>query len=212
MNAPRRLPFTPPAGLRYWLSIIVVAFASISTASARDDADNPARQQDDNLTASERAEPERAEKPWQERRGDMPAFPRAQTLIPFRADTGDPDYSYYIDVDSVSLAADEVLRYTVIIQSPVGSSNIIYEGIRCATEEVKMIAYGTRDGRFAPLANPKWQYFYTPGAMGYRKSLVEIYVCDENGWALDADTVLERLVTHDPRRPRFVPKTPEASE
>lgn len=209
MDAQRRSQLIRHSKPRLWFPLLVLALFAMAASHATDHADNPNKP--DDLTGSELREPDEQEKPWQESQTPLPAFPRAQTLIPFRADSGDPDYRYYIDVDSVSLAADEVLRYTVIIQSPVGSSNIIYEGIRCATQEVKMFAFGTRDGRFARMAKPKWMYYYTPGAMGYRKSLVEIYVCDANGWALDSDAVLERLVMHDPRRPRLVPKTPEAS-
>jgi hypothetical protein len=48
--------------------------------------------------------------------------------------------------------------------------------------------------------------------MGYRTTLVERYVCDENGWAVDSDTVLERLVMHDPRRTRVAPKEAPSSD
>jgi hypothetical protein len=212
MNAPRRSPLILAPTPQRWIAILAFALALVGTSVARanDHVDNPRRP--DDLTPAEKRDPDEEEKPWQEQVIPLPPFPRAQDLIPFRADSGDPDYSYYIDVNSVSLAADEVLRYTVIIQSPVGSSNIIYEGIRCATEEVKMLAYGTRDGRFARMADAKWTFYRAGGAMDYRKSLIEMYVCDANGWAVDSDTVLERLVMHDPRRPRFVPKRAPSSD
>lgn len=210
MHDPRRLPLIHSFKPRCWLASLAVALLVTAAAHATDDsAVNPNKP--DDLTPAEIREPSEEPASWQESQIPLPDFPSARGLIPFRADTGDPDYRYYIDVNSVSLGADEVLRYTVIIQPPVGTSNIIYEGIRCATMEVKMFAFGTRDGRFARMAEPRWTYFYTPGAMGYRKSLVEIYVCDENGWAVDGDTVLERLVMHDPRRPRIVPKVPPSS-
>lgn len=210
MNVPRRLPLILASTPRCWIAVFAFALALACACDVRanDHADNPRRP--DDLTPAEKAEPGEGEEAWQEQVVPLPPFPRAQDLIPFRADSGDPDYRYYIDVNSVSLAADEVLRYTVIIQSPIGSSNIIYEGIRCATDEVKMLAYGTRDGHFARMADPQWTFYRSPGAMDYRKSLIEIYVCDEDGWAVDSDTVLERLVMYDPRRPRFVPKTAPA--
>lgn len=176
---------------------------SISVAGARDDADNPNKPTD--LTPAERgvlADPEVFQKKELE---PLPAFPRAADLLPVRGDTGDLEYNYYIDVNSVKLTTDEVLHYTIVIQSPSGSSNIIHEGIRCATKEVKTYAFGTRDGRFARMKNPEWTYTYTRGPLGYRTMLVELYVCDENGWAMDADTVLERMVQHDPRRARVAP-------
>jgi hypothetical protein len=211
MHDRRRLPLIRFLEPRCWLALLAVALVGMPAVHATpDSADNPNKP--DDLTPAEIREPEQEGGPWKESQVTLPAFPRAKDLIPFRADSGDPDYHYYIDVNSVSLASDEVLRYTVVVQSPQGASNIIYEGIRCATQEVKMIAFGTRDGRFARMADPKWMYFYTAGAMGYRRSLVENYVCDENGWAIDSDAVLERLVMHDPRRPRFVPKRAPSSD
>ena len=184
--------------------------ACASPALGRDDADNPNRP--DDLMPAEIAEPEAAEKPWQETLTTLPAFPRAQDLLPIRGHDGDPDYRYYIDVNSVALTSDEVLRYTVVIQSPQGSSNIFHEGIRCATDEIKSLAYGTRDGRFVRMDDPQWSYVHARGALGYRTTLVEYYVCDKNGWAVDSDTVLERLVLHDPRRARIDPKLAPSSD
>jgi hypothetical protein len=206
MDAPPRFPFTSLIEPRSWAAVIlaVLALVPVAMAMAKDDTDNP--WQSDDLTPAEIAEPEEAEKPWQEQELLLPPFPRAQDLIPVRADMADPGYNYYIDVNSVSLSADEVLRYTVVIQSPRGASNIVYEGIRCATEEIKTLAYGTRDGRFQRMADPRWTYVYTKGPLGYRTTMVELYVCDEDGWAMARDAVLERLVMHDPRRPRVPPR------
>ena len=225
MDAPRRFPFSSPisspitprlcAGRRFspcsrlCLPAILAVLMSVPVAMATDHVDNP-NQPD--LTPAERAEPEEPETPWQDEQLPLPPFPRAQDLLPVRADAADPGYNYYIDVNSVSLGADEVLRYTVIIQSPRGASNIIYEGIRCATNEIKTLAYGTRGGDFEPIPNPQWTYVYTQGALGYRTTLMERYVCDENGWAVNSDTVLERLVLHDPRRPRVGPRPVDAGD
>lgn len=209
MDAPRRFPFTSLIKPGLWPTAILVLLTLATAAMARDDADNPNRP---DLTPAERAEPEASEKPWQEQLVTLPIFPRAEDLLPIRGDAGDPGYNYYIDVNSVSLSPDEVLRYTVIIQSPQGASNIVYEGIRCATNEIKTLAYGTRDGRFKRLADAEWTYVHTQGPLGYRTTLVELYVCDENGWAVSSDTVLERLVMHDPRRSRLAPKEAPSSD
>lgn len=212
MNVLRCFPFSSPVGPRLWLAVILAVLMNAPAVMATDHADNPNRP--DDLTPAEIAEPEEPEKPWQERQQPLPPFPRAQDLIPVRADDGADGYNYYIDVNSVFLSADEVLHYTMIIQSPDGASNIVYEGIRCATQEIKTVAYGTRGGRFARLPDPKWIYVLikNQGALGYRTTLVERYVCDENGWAVDSDTVLERLVMYDPRRTRIAPKQVDSGD
>jgi len=207
MDASRCFPFRSPTRPRLWLAVFLAVLMNAPVVMANDDADNPNRP--DDLTPAEIAEPQEAEKPWQEQQQPFPPFPLAQDLIPVRADTGATGYNYYIDVNSVSLSTDEVLHYTIIIQSPTGASNIVYEGIRCATQEIKTLGYGTRDGRFARMRDPKWTYVFTRGPLGYRTTLVERYVCDENGWAIDSDTVLARLVLHDPRRARIAPSDPD---
>lgn len=210
MDARRRFPFVSPCKPRAWFAVVFASMAYVCTATARDDADNPFRP--DDLTPAEIAEPEQDEKSWQETAINLPPFPRAQDLLPIRGDAGDPGYNYYIDVNSVTLTPDEVLRYTIIIQSPGGASNIVYEGIRCATSEIRTLAYGTREGRFKRMPEADWTYVHTQGPLGYRTNLVELYVCDENGWAVDSDTVLERLVMHDPRRPSVIPKQAPSSD
>ena len=45
-----------------------------------------------------------------------------------------------------------MVRYTLIVRSPLGAETVTYEGIRCATREVKTYAYGRADrtGRCTP--------------------------------------------------------------
>lgn len=210
MNAPQCFPFTSCYKPQLGVALILGLLLNLPVAMARDDADNP--NQPDDLTPAEIAEPDPESAKWREAEIDLPPFPRAQDLLPVRSDAGGPGYNYYIDVNSVSLTDDEVLRYTIVIQSPRGSSNIVYEGIRCATQEIKVLAFGTRGGRFARMPDPRWIYVHTLGPLGYRTALVENYVCDENGWAASSDTVLERLVLHDPRRSRIAPKEAPSSD
>ena len=210
MDASRPFPFTCLIKPPLWLPVILVLLIDLSAAMARDDADNPNRP--DDLTPAELAEPEAVETKWQDESVPLPRFPRAQDLLPIRGDTGAAGYNYYIDVNSVLLTDDEVLRYTIVIQSASGASNIVYEGIRCATDEIRTLAYGTRDGRFARMPDPQWIYVHTQGTLGYRTTLVELYVCDQNGWAASSDTVLERLVSYDPRRARLAPKEAPSSD
>ena len=210
MGTLRRCPTANPRPSTICSAIIVAALLAAPAVCARDEADNPLRPQD--LTPAERGVLDEPEAVTEQGPVPLPPFPRPQRLIPVRGETGDLDYNYYIDVDSVSLTSDEVLLYTIVIQSPSGSSNIIFEGIRCATKEVKTLAFGTRDGRFARMEDPEWSFVHTRGPLAYRTKLVEMYVCDENGWAIDADTVLERLVLHDPRKARVAPKEAAASD
>lgn len=208
MMFPRRAPNDVPTNARRWLALVLGVMVWSAPAGARDDASNPNRP--DDLTPAERGIIFEEESDKRDAEITLPPFPRASDLIPLRAEAGDDEYTYYIDVNSVSLSSDEILFYTIVIQSDDGTSNVLYEGIRCATDEVKSYAYGTRDGRFERMAGAQWTYFYNEGALGYRTDLKETYACSEAGWAVEADTVLERLVTYDPRRARVSPKKVDA--
>lgn len=172
MNAPQCFPFTSCYKSQLGVALIFGLLLNLPGAMARDDADNP--NQPDDLTPAEIAEPDPESAKWRETEIDLPPFPRAQDLLPVRSDAGGPGYNYYIDVNSVSLTDDEVLRYTIIIQSPRGSSNIVYEGIRCATQEIKVLAFGTRGGRFARMPDPRWAYVHTLGPLAYRTALERV--------------------------------------
>jgi len=211
MNAPRRLPFTSLDKPLMCRALILGLLLHLPAAMARDDADNPNRP--DDLTPAELAEPEVDPATLPQQAILLPPFPRARDLLPIRGDAAaGTGYNYYVDVNSVSLTTDGVLHYTIVIQSPNGASNIVYEGIRCATEEIKVLAYGTRDGRFSRMPDPQWVYVHTQGPLGYRTTMVEYYVCDKNGWASSLDSVLDRLVLHDPRRARVAPKEATSSD
>lgn len=204
MKSPQRVLINFPSTPCRWLALLLFVSLWANSAFASGDADNPRKP--DDLTPAERGTVFEEAPGKADTEVTLPPFPRASDLIPLRAESGDDRYTYYIDVNSVSLSADEILFYTIVIQSTGGAGNVLYEGIRCATDEVKSFAYGTRDGRFERMADAKWKYFYNEGALGYRTDLKETYACSEAGWAVEPDIVLERLVTLDPRRARVAPK------
>lgn len=137
---------------------------------------------------------------WREEDITLPAFPTAERLVPLPGDAVGSGYTYLIDVDSVSVDEDKVSRYTVVIVSPNGTGNVLYEGIRCDTRESKSYAYGTRAQKFEKMPSPEWTSVYTEGPFGYRGLLFKRYVCDSQGWTLDVDSVLDRLLRNDPSR------------
>ena len=181
------------------LLALPVAFAAL--------ADSPV----ENLARPPEPPPE-PEPEWREAETTLPAFPAADSLVPLISAAVGKGYRYFIDVDSVSVDVDRVTRYTVVIVYPSGASNILYEGIRCDTQQSKSYAYGTRDGSFREMASSQWTGIKDGGAFAYRSVLADRYLCDRDGWAMDADVVLERIVSLDPRRFSAAPKGPEDSD
>ena len=132
------------------------------------------------------------EKPFKEEALNLPAYPDDAALIEFRP-RGNSKNRFYVDRNSVSLGADWVVRYTVVIKSTSGVANVSYEGMRCKTSEYKIYAYGTRDRTWANAREPKWQD--VDGATAnLRYSLWVDYLCDSEAVAgRNAKDLIARL-------------------
>ena len=95
------------------------------------------------------------QKPWAEIEVQLPAFPEAENLIPFRVGYR-TDTQYLIDGGSLSLAADGVIRYTLLVISASGARNISYEGMRCTTAERRVYAFGRSDKTWSKARSDQW--------------------------------------------------------
>lgn len=77
-----------------------------------------------------------SDKTWAELLVQLPAYPKAENLLPFDAGPAS-DNLHYIDAPSIVVGDDYIVRYTLVIKSPEGAVNISYEGMRCATDGVR---------------------------------------------------------------------------
>lgn len=96
------------------------------------------------------------EKPWVEVETQLPSAPKPENLLPFYV-SATTDNRFFIDSASLSLGEDGVLRYTLVIQSSGGASNVSYEGMRCSSGEVKRYAFGRNDGSWGKARTPRWE-------------------------------------------------------
>lgn len=95
------------------------------------------------------------EKPWVEIEVLLPAFPQNENLVPFKVGAAS-DMQFKIDSKSLSVGADAVIRYTLIVVSSAGAENISYEGMRCTTGERRFYAFGRSDGTWSKARNTQW--------------------------------------------------------
>ena len=85
-----------------------------------------------------------------------PAFDVAK-LITFEV-SSNTALTYGVDPASVLISkVDGVLRYVMVAFSASGSKNVMYEGLRCSTGEVKTYARYTPDGVWVPVVDAKWR-------------------------------------------------------
>lgn len=95
------------------------------------------------------------EKPWAEIEVQLPAFPEKGNLIPFRVGAIS-DTKYLIDGNSLSVGADGVIRYTLVVVSSEGAQNTSYEGMRCSTAERRFYAFGRSDKTWSKARSNQW--------------------------------------------------------
>ena len=62
-----------------------------------------------------------------------------------------------VDPATVAITADGIVRYVMVATNPSGSVNAMYEGIRCATGEVKTYARASASGAWSIVKTPEWR-------------------------------------------------------
>ena len=86
-----------------------------------------------------------AKKTWKEIEATMPGYPKTETLVPFNGG-GASGHRFFIDEPSLSIGADGVGRYTLVVKTTGGATNVTYEGIRCEERHQKTYAVGQASG------------------------------------------------------------------
>lgn len=130
---------------------------------------------------------------WQEAEIAIPPFPNRDELVKVEVDRVDMPFSFYIDPASLSVDKDGVSRYTVLIESSSGASNIMYEGIRCATHEYRTYAYGTHDDKFSKARSSTWTKITSSGAMAHRYNFRRHYMCNDFDLPFSVRESLQRI-------------------
>ena len=106
----------------------------------------------------------------------LPAYPRDSDLLPFDAGPAS-GHRFYVDSKSLSVGKDGVVRYTLVMKTAGGATNVSYEGIRCDLRQVKIFASGRSDGTWAPAREPRWTRIETRPVDIHHGVLFRDYFC-----------------------------------
>lgn len=169
--ASERPPSATQTFLRYLLAMVTVLPLAGWTASANRDSD---------------------EKPWAEVEAQLPAFPQPENLVPFFV-SAMSDNKFLIDAESLSVASDGVVRFTLVIVSPSGARNISYEGIRCATGESRIYAFGRSDSTWSKARSDQWRKIRENSLNRHHAELFSEYFCVVGVTLRDADEARQVL-------------------
>lgn len=97
-----------------------------------------------------------SDKPWVEQVAQLPPYPDMNNLLEFNAGEASSN-RYFVDATSIKIGEDGVMRFSLVIRSSTGASNVSFEGIRCATNERKLYALGRDDKTWAQPRIAEWQ-------------------------------------------------------
>ncbi len=132
------------------------------------------------------------DKPWSEVAVQLPPYPKDENLIPFNVSSATRN-EYFIDAESISVGADKVVRYTVVIEAVGGAKNVSFEGIRCDSGERRLYAYGHPDGTWSKARNSGWENIKLRSLLSYQKALYEDHFCPDGIHVRDSKQAVQSL-------------------
>lgn len=97
-----------------------------------------------------------ADTDWKET--DTPAPPTFKTTALIAIEM--PRYvtlRFGVDPDTITLTPDGIVRYVMVAVNTSGSVNAMYEGLRCATGQVKTYARAGSSGVWSVVKTPEWR-------------------------------------------------------
>lgn len=138
-------------------------------------------------------------KPWTELQAQIPRYPGEAGLLRFEAGAAN-SHRFFIEPASVSLGEDGVVRYTLVVKTAGGATNVTFEGIRCETREQKTYALGQGDGGWIRARDPQWRRIEYREYNRHHGVLYADFLC--RGKLLPASVQdVVRLLKHPPRTP-----------
>ncbi len=107
--------------------------------------------------------------------------------------------SYGVDPSTLSIGKDGVVRYVMVASNASGAFNAMYEGIRCATAEVKTYARSSSNGQWRMNESGDWRSL---GTAPYAMALARQGACEGLATATSVATLLRSLrgVPNDQQR------------
>lgn len=129
---------------------------------------------------------------WQET--EVPAPPKFDPRQLVNIDM--PAYvsmKFGVDPATLAVTPDGIVRYVMVAVSPSGSVNAFFEGIRCATGEVKSYARANDAGVWTLVKEPEWRGLNDKQPSKHALALARQGVCEGNTAAGSATEIVRRL-------------------
>ena len=137
-----------------------------------------------------------------------PAYPADADLVEFQL-PGRTRNRYYVDGKTLSVGADKIVRFVMVVRSPANVSNVSFAGVNCKTREWKDYAFARTDRTWAVNEQAQWRYIQDLNLNNYQYTLFDEFFCYggfRSGSPIGAaDLIVRNLkypITPDSRVPR----------
>jgi len=132
-------------------------------------------------------------KQWQEIEVSLPTAPRQETLLPFYVSAA-TENQFFIDGATLSVGRDGVVRYVLLVLTPLGARNVTYEGMRCETRERRIYASGRQDGSWSKARKNEWVRIQDAYANRQHAALFLEYFCPVGNIVQNAAEARDALI------------------
>lgn len=139
-------------------------------------------------------------KPWSELQVQIPAYPKTDTLMKFDSGAATSN-TFFVDAASISVGEDGVVRYTLLVKTGGGATNVSFEGIRCETREHRIYAFGRPNAEWSRARESKWRFIEFREINNHHLALHREYFCIDRKRAAPLKQILNTLRYGPARRP-----------
>ena len=124
-------------------------------------------------------------KPWEELQAQLPPYPKAENLLKFDPGANSSN-NYFVDAASLSVGEDKVVRYTLVVKTGGGATNVSFEGIHCEKGQLRVYAFGrpispnSPNGPNSPWSRARdssWRPIVYREVNGHHNTLYRGYMC-----------------------------------
>jgi CNP1-like family len=130
---------------------------------------------------------------WKE--SDVPPPPAydMSKLLTFEVTRSSP-LVYGVDPASFSISnTDGIVRYVVVATTAAGAKNVMYEGLRCSTGEVRTYARAKPDGTWVPVANSEWKSAFDNSLPRHSLRFAKVAACQNSAPVSSVRELVRRL-------------------
>jgi len=100
---------------------------------------------------------------------------------------------YGVDPATLRISKDGVLSYVMVATSATGARNVLYEGLRCVTGEVKTYARYSPSGAWVPVKDAEWRSVFGNMPSKHALALARAGACDNASQASSVGEIIRQL-------------------